>query len=171
MREWELSYRLGMRPWICVAYSAPVAAATAVFLIYPIGQGSFSDGRVAVFSILSFKQMKESFLKKKSYLNKGRSALKRSKNVFPFGMQSTGDKREIMPNLLTVAKLLNIDNVEQFENNLPKGIRGFDSRILAENPLRNSTLNLPLTEVTLQLDTNGNPILIDLIQQTDPALR
>jgi photosystem II P680 reaction center D1 protein len=26
-REWELSYRLGMRPWICVAYSAPVAAA------------------------------------------------------------------------------------------------------------------------------------------------
>jgi photosystem II P680 reaction center D1 protein len=43
-REWELSYRLGMRPWICLAFSAPVAAATAVFLIYPIGQGSFSDG-------------------------------------------------------------------------------------------------------------------------------
>ena len=43
-REWELSYRLGMRPWICVAYSAPVAAATAVFLVYPFGQGSFSDG-------------------------------------------------------------------------------------------------------------------------------
>lgn len=42
-REWELSFRLGMRPWIAVAYSAPVAAA-AVFLIYPIGQGSFSDG-------------------------------------------------------------------------------------------------------------------------------
>lgn len=38
-REWELSYRLGMRPWIAVAYSAPVAAAMAVFLIYPIGQG------------------------------------------------------------------------------------------------------------------------------------
>ena len=33
-----------MRPWIAVAYSAPVAAAMAVFLIYPIGQGSFSDG-------------------------------------------------------------------------------------------------------------------------------
>ena len=31
-REWELSYRLGMRPWIFVAYSAPVAAASAVFL-------------------------------------------------------------------------------------------------------------------------------------------
>ena len=43
-REWELSFRLGMRPWIAVAYSAPVAAAMAVFLIYPIGQGSFSDG-------------------------------------------------------------------------------------------------------------------------------
>jgi photosystem II P680 reaction center D1 protein len=38
-REWELSYRLSMRPWICVAYAAPVAAATAVFLVYPIGQG------------------------------------------------------------------------------------------------------------------------------------
>jgi RNA polymerase sigma-54 factor len=33
-----------MRPWICVAFSAPVAAAAAVFIIYPIGQGSFSDG-------------------------------------------------------------------------------------------------------------------------------
>ena len=33
--EWELSYRLGMRPWIFVAYSAPVAAASAVFLVYP----------------------------------------------------------------------------------------------------------------------------------------
>jgi photosystem II P680 reaction center D1 protein len=43
-REWELSYRLGMRPWIFVAFSAPVAAAFAVFLVYPIGQGSFSDG-------------------------------------------------------------------------------------------------------------------------------
>jgi len=43
-REWELSYRLGMRPWIAVAYSAPVAAATAVLAVYSIGQGSFSDG-------------------------------------------------------------------------------------------------------------------------------
>ena len=33
-----------MHPWIVVAYSASVAAATAVFLIYPIGQGSFSNG-------------------------------------------------------------------------------------------------------------------------------
>ena len=28
------------RPWICIAYSAPVAAASAVFLVYPFGQGS-----------------------------------------------------------------------------------------------------------------------------------
>jgi photosystem II P680 reaction center D1 protein len=33
-----------MRPWIFVAFSAPVAAANAVFIVYPIGQGSFSDG-------------------------------------------------------------------------------------------------------------------------------
>ena len=33
-----------MRPLIAVAYSAPVAAASAVFIVYPLGQGSFSDG-------------------------------------------------------------------------------------------------------------------------------
>jgi photosystem II P680 reaction center D1 protein len=43
-REWEFSYRLGMRPWIFVAFSGPVVAAAAVFIVYPIGQGSFSDG-------------------------------------------------------------------------------------------------------------------------------
>ncbi|MBA0642153.1 hypothetical protein Goklo_026592, partial [Gossypium klotzschianum] len=43
-RKWELSFRLGMCPWIAVAYLALVAATTVVFLIYPIGQGSFSDG-------------------------------------------------------------------------------------------------------------------------------
>ena len=43
-REWEYSYRLGMRPWIFVAFSAPIAAGVAVFVVYPIGQGSFSDG-------------------------------------------------------------------------------------------------------------------------------
>lgn len=43
-RLWELSYRLGMRPWIAVAFSAPAAAATAIFLVYPVGQGSFSEG-------------------------------------------------------------------------------------------------------------------------------
>ena len=43
-REWEFSFRLGMRPWTFVAFSAPVAAASAVFIVYPIGQGSFSDG-------------------------------------------------------------------------------------------------------------------------------
>lgn len=43
-RQWELSYREGLRPWIATAFSAPVAAATAVLLVYPIGQGSFSEG-------------------------------------------------------------------------------------------------------------------------------
>jgi photosystem II P680 reaction center D1 protein len=43
-REWELSYRLGMRPWISLAFTAPVAAATSVLLIYPVAQGSFSSG-------------------------------------------------------------------------------------------------------------------------------
>ena len=38
-----MSFRLGIRPWIAVGYSAPVTAAIAVFRIYPIGQGSFSD--------------------------------------------------------------------------------------------------------------------------------
>ncbi|KAJ4732497.1 Photosystem II protein D1 [Rhynchospora pubera] len=56
-REWELSFRLGMRPLDCVAYSAPVAAATAVFLIYPIGQGSFSDGVAGVFGGSLFSAM------------------------------------------------------------------------------------------------------------------
>jgi photosystem II P680 reaction center D1 protein len=43
-REWEFSFRLAMRPWIFVAFSGPVVAASAVFIVYPIGQGSFSDG-------------------------------------------------------------------------------------------------------------------------------
>lgn len=43
-REWELSYRLGMRPWMSLAFTAPVAATMSVLLIYPIGQGSFSAG-------------------------------------------------------------------------------------------------------------------------------
>jgi photosystem II P680 reaction center D1 protein len=43
-RLWELSDREGLRPWIAVAFSAPVAAATAVLLVYPIGQGAFAEG-------------------------------------------------------------------------------------------------------------------------------
>ena len=43
-REWEYSFRFGMRSWIYIAFSAPFAASLAVFIIYPIGQGSFSDG-------------------------------------------------------------------------------------------------------------------------------
>ncbi|XP_075497960.1 photosystem II protein D1-like [Primulina tabacum] len=34
-REWELSFRLGMRPWIAVAYSAPVASRYRCFLDLP----------------------------------------------------------------------------------------------------------------------------------------
>ncbi|MBL1178440.1 MAG: photosystem II q(b) protein [Pantanalinema sp. GBBB05] len=43
-REWELSYRLGMRPWISLAFTAPVAACVAVFLVYPVAQGGFASG-------------------------------------------------------------------------------------------------------------------------------
>lgn len=43
-QTWELSYRLGMRPWAFLALSAPISAITAVMLVYPIGQGSFSEG-------------------------------------------------------------------------------------------------------------------------------
>lgn len=43
-REWELSYRLKMRPWISLAFTAPVAASVSVLLIYPIGQGGFASG-------------------------------------------------------------------------------------------------------------------------------
>lgn len=42
--EWELSFCLGMRTWIIVAYSSLVAAVDVVFLIYPIGEGNQSDG-------------------------------------------------------------------------------------------------------------------------------
>ncbi|NJP09461.1 MAG: photosystem II q(b) protein [Leptolyngbyaceae cyanobacterium RU_5_1] len=43
-REWELSYRLGMRPWVSLAFTAPVASCMAVFLVYPVGQGGFASG-------------------------------------------------------------------------------------------------------------------------------
>ena len=43
-RQWELGYRMNTRPWIAIAFSAPVIAATSVLLGYPIGQGSFSEG-------------------------------------------------------------------------------------------------------------------------------
>jgi hypothetical protein len=38
-REWELSFRLGMRPWIAVAYSAPVAGFLyhSLHRFYPAG--------------------------------------------------------------------------------------------------------------------------------------
>jgi photosystem II P680 reaction center D1 protein len=43
-REWEFSFRLGVRPWIFFALSAPVIAATAFLIIYHVGQSSFSNG-------------------------------------------------------------------------------------------------------------------------------
>ena len=43
-REWEISFRLGMRPWIAVVYSSLVAVASVVFLRYLIGQDLFSTG-------------------------------------------------------------------------------------------------------------------------------
>eukprot|EP00257_Ricinus_communis_P015846 XP_015573839.1 uncharacterized protein LOC8259252 [Ricinus communis] len=60
--EWELSFRLGMRPWIVVAYLALVATATAIFLIYPIGQGSFFDGVISVFGGSLFSSAMHGFL-------------------------------------------------------------------------------------------------------------
>eukprot|EP01018_Ginkgo_biloba_P012480 Gb_20129 [translate_table: standard] len=60
--EWELSFCLGMCPWIVVVYSALVVAATVVFLIYPIGQGSFSDSVVVVFDGSLFSAMHGSLL-------------------------------------------------------------------------------------------------------------
>jgi photosystem II P680 reaction center D1 protein len=39
---------------IFVAFSAPVAAATAVFLVYPIGQGSFSDVSLGISGTFNF---------------------------------------------------------------------------------------------------------------------
>ena len=57
-----------MRPWIAVAYSAPVAAASAVFLIYPVGQGSFSDG-MPLGKFLPRLYSKLVFGKPKTYFN------------------------------------------------------------------------------------------------------
>ena len=54
-REWEFSYQLGMRPWIFVTFSASVLASSAVFVVYPIGQGSFSDGMsLGIYGTFSF---------------------------------------------------------------------------------------------------------------------
>lgn len=114
--------------WICVAYSAPVAAATAVFLIYPIGQGSFSDGE--------WLAVPASW--RKSCLNRGKFRLRASKSPNP------------LPNpTLTVGELLDLVNVEGFPNTLPKGVRGFSKAVLKNNPLRNSILNLPVKEINI----------------------
>ncbi|CAH1440353.1 unnamed protein product [Lactuca virosa] len=45
MGQWELSIRRGMQTWIVVAYSGLIVATIVVFLIYSIGQRSFSDSQ------------------------------------------------------------------------------------------------------------------------------
>jgi len=40
-RQWELSYRLGMRPWICVAYSAPAVCSICCVPGVPLRSGFF----------------------------------------------------------------------------------------------------------------------------------
>ena len=82
-REWELSYRLGMRPWIAVAYSAPVAAATAVFIIYPIGQGSFSDGTLSGARIFRKKKIKNFSLNGKNLYSDNKENSVLSSNIQP----------------------------------------------------------------------------------------
>jgi hypothetical protein len=49
-REWEFSFRLAMRPWIFIGFSAPVIAALVVFIVYPIVvfQPSISWGLTSV---------------------------------------------------------------------------------------------------------------------------
>ena len=52
-REWELSYRLGMRPWIFVAYSAPVAAALLYSWYTPLVKDLFPTLCLSAFPALS----------------------------------------------------------------------------------------------------------------------
>ena len=41
-REWELSFRLGMRPWIAVAYSAPVRSS-----VYEVAKAAKAQGNLS----------------------------------------------------------------------------------------------------------------------------
>jgi drug/metabolite transporter (DMT)-like permease len=71
-REWELSYRLGTYPWTCLAFSAPVSAVIAVFLIYPMSQGSFSEGMPlgisGAFAFISIFQSEHNILMQPFYI-------------------------------------------------------------------------------------------------------
>ena len=43
-----------MRPWIFIAFSAPVIAATAVFIVYPIGQVKCTTSHVWLAKLMMF---------------------------------------------------------------------------------------------------------------------
>ena len=55
---WALSQSRTLRD-LQVAYSAPVIEATAVFVAYPLGQGSFSDGMPMHGSLVSSSLIRE----------------------------------------------------------------------------------------------------------------
>jgi photosystem II P680 reaction center D2 protein len=40
LRQFEIARLLGLRPYNALAFSAPIAVFTSVFLIYPLGQHS-----------------------------------------------------------------------------------------------------------------------------------
>jgi photosystem II P680 reaction center D1 protein len=63
--KWELSFHLDMRPWIAIAYLAPITATIIVFLIYLIGQRSFSDGMpigIGTFNFMILFQVEHNIL-------------------------------------------------------------------------------------------------------------
>lgn len=125
--------------WICVAYSAPVAAATAVFLIYPIGQGSFSDGKRLAISY-------------KSGLNKGKSQIPSTRNLGP----SSRD-----PEPQPLSKVLGLTRVEGLVEASPKVLASLSSRVIRDNPLRNSTLNIPFETLQYKPNTDDITVVVD----------
>ena len=130
-RQWELSYRLGMRPWICVAYSAPVSAALAVFLVYPFGQGSFSDGMPlgisGTFNFMFVFQAEHNIL------------------MHPFHMLGVGwgSSVELLPQLCTEVLLLPLSLRRQQKTNL---------RIMATSLVRMKRLTTSLQPMATSVD-------------------
>lgn len=121
-----------MRPWIAVAYSAPVAAATAVFIIYPIGQGSFSDGMplgISGKTLAPFflKTKSQNRLKGKIHKNSIISIAKSSNRGSP-NLDPKNDKKNYVDSLLTPDK---------------RGIIGEKTMNLNSSNLSTSFLNTP----------------------------
>lgn len=157
-------------PWICVAYSAPVAAATAVFLIYPIGQGSFSDGKgLAVSSKLKRTQ---------SALSRGalhctrsvHSVQKEEKKLLKKGnlwagckaSQNWGKLSEANPpELQTIGQVLGLTNVEGVEEKHPKVYSSLGLSYILENPLRNSTLEIQVSTLPYLKTEEGILVVVD----------